>query len=107
MNVSQAAGIVEERHRRIAEEKQRREQAAEVAKARAEAQARTQAILEQQITEEQREIEQEESEPLAPPIIEEPTQQEQVFTTQFTVKGTLTQLRALKKFLEDGGYEYE
>lgn len=107
LNVSQAAGIVEERHRRIAEEKQRREQAAEVAKARAEAQARTQAILEQQRTEEQREIEQEESELLAPPIIEEPTQQEQVFTTQFTVKGTLTQLRALKKFLEDGGYEYE
>lgn len=107
LNVSQAAGIVEERHRRIAEEKQRREQAAEVARARAEAQARTESILEQQRAVEQRETEQENLETLTPPTVEEPIQQEQIFTTQFTVKGTLTQLRALKKFLEDGGYEYE
>ncbi len=106
LNVSQAAGIVNDRHRRITEEKQRREQAAEAARVRAEAQARTEAIFAQQETEEQQAAEIEELEPLTPPVIEEP-QQKQVFTTTFTVKGTLAQLKALKTFLEDGGYEYE
>ncbi len=106
LNVSQAAGIVNDRHRRITEEKQRREQAAEAARVRAEAQARTEAIFAQQEAEEQQAAEIEELEPLTPPVIEEP-QQKQVFTTTFTVKGTLAQLKALKTFLEDGGYEYE
>lgn len=43
------------------------------------------------------------SEPLAPPIVEE---SEPVLTTKFTVRGTRAQLKALKEFLDNGGYEY-
>lgn len=33
--------------------------------------------------------------------------QEEILTLKFTVKGTLTKLRELKEFLENGGYDYE
>ena len=33
--------------------------------------------------------------------------QEDVLTLKFTVKGTRTKLKALKEFLENGGYDYE
>lgn len=33
--------------------------------------------------------------------------QEEILTLKFTVKGTRTKLKALKQFLEDGGYDYE
>lgn len=41
-------------------------------------------------------------EPIAPPV-----EEEEVFTVNFTVKGTRTQIRALKEFLNNGGYDYE
>lgn len=34
-------------------------------------------------------------------------QQEEILTLKFTVKGTRTKLKALKEFLENGGYDYE
>lgn len=47
----------------------------------------------------------------APTVIEQDpendNEQEQIFTTTFTVKGTLTQLKELKAFLEAGNYDYE
>lgn len=33
--------------------------------------------------------------------------QEEILTLRFTVKGTRTKLKALKEFLENGGYDYE
>lgn len=33
--------------------------------------------------------------------------QEEILEMTFTVRGTLTQLKQIKQFLEDGGYEYE
>lgn len=43
-------------------------------------------------------------ETLTPPKVEEA---EPILTVQFTVKGTRTQLKALKEFLNNGGYDYE
>ena len=40
--------------------------------------------------------------PLEAPIVEEP-----VLTLKFTVRGTKAKLRALKEFLNNGGYDYE
>ena len=39
--------------------------------------------------------------------LEAPTIEEEILTLKFTVKGTRTQLKALKEFLEAGGYDYE
>lgn len=47
-------------------------------------------------------------ETLTPPTaIEPPTEEEKILTLKFTVKGTLPQLKALKEFLNNGGYDYE
>lgn len=43
-------------------------------------------------------------ETLTPPTVEKA---EPIITTQFTVSGTRTQLKALKEFLEKGGYSYK
>ena len=48
------------------------------------------------------------AEALTPPTVVPPTErEEQIFTLSFKVKGTRTQLRALKEFLNNGGYDYE
>lgn len=48
---------------------------------------------------------------IAPPTTGAPDPEaepeEPIYTTKFTVRGTLAQLKALKAFLEDGGYDYE
>ena len=43
-------------------------------------------------------------ETLTPPTVEA---EEKILTVNFKVKGTLTQLKALKEFLNNGGYDYE
>ena len=43
---------------------------------------------------------------LTPPTVE-PIAEEKILTVQFTVKGTKTKLKALKEFLNNGGYDYE
>lgn len=50
-------------------------------------------------------LEQVMNKPLEMPTIEE--KQEDILTLRFTVRGTRTQLKALKEFLENGGYDYE
>lgn len=42
-------------------------------------------------------------------ILEAPTivETDEILTLKFTVRGTRTQLKALKEFLENGGYDYE
>ncbi len=41
-------------------------------------------------------------EPIAPPV-----EEEEILTLKFTVRGSRTKLRALKEFLNNGGYDYE
>ena len=95
LNASQAVNIVEERHRRMAEEKAR-------ADARAEERKREQERVRQ--VEEKTRAAVQAAEPVAHALTSE---KEQVLCVQFKVTGTLAQLKALKKFLIDGGYHYE
>ena len=95
LNASQAVNTVEERHRRMAEEKAR-------ADARAEEQKKEQERV-RQVEEKTRTAVQ-----AAEPVAHAPaSEKEQVLCVQFKVTGTLAQLKALKKFLIDGGYHYE
>lgn len=96
LNVSDAITGVKARAKAVQEEQARQE--AEVEKRAAEAQ-RVEAIKA--------------AIPEAPAAVEAPTEQtaapapEQKFCIRFTVKGTKEQLIALKKFLNEGEYEYE
>lgn len=42
-----------------------------------------------------------------PPVAPDNASAEKTYSTTFTVRGTIEALKALKTFLEDGGYEYE
>lgn len=96
LNVSDAITGVKARAKAVQEEQTRQE--AEAEKRAAEAQ-RVEAIKA--------------AIPEAPAAVEAPTEQtaapapEQKFCIRFTVKGTKEQLIALKKFLNEGEYEYE
>lgn len=90
LNVSNAITTVTNRYKAIEaakaaeEERKAREQAA------AEAAAKVEAVAPPTV------------EPIAPPVEEEKT-----YTLKFTVRGTMPQLKALKEFLNNGGYDYE
>lgn len=88
LNVSYAITTVANRYKAIEEQKAREEER----KARAEAEQKAVEKVEQVV------------ESLTPPTVEE---QEPIITAKFTVKGTRTQLKALKEFLNNGGYDYE
>lgn len=83
------------------------------AKAVQEEQARQEAEAERKAAEAQRVEAIKAAIPEAPAAVEAPTEQtaapapEQKFCIRFTVKGTKEQLIALKKFLNEGEYEYE
>lgn len=87
LNVSAAITIVSNRYKAIEEAKARE----------AEQQAKEQAT--QKAAEKVAEV-------LTPPTVE-PIAEEQILTVTFTVKGTKTKLKALKEFLNNGGYDYE
>lgn len=96
LNISQAVTTVSDRHQRMEDERQRREQAAAVRTARAEAKAKVEEIVAEEAH-------------VAPPVAvpaDEPAE-ERVYSTAFRVTGTMDQLRALKTFLTEGGYSYE
>ena len=90
LNVSNAITTVANRYKAIEaakaaeEERKAREQAA------AEAAAKVEAVAPPTV------------EPIAPPVEEEKT-----YTLKFIVRGTMPQLKALKEFLNNGGYDYE
>lgn len=44
---------------------------------------------------------------LSPPTVEAVPEQETILTVNFKVRGTKAQLKALKEFLNNGGYDYE
>ena len=101
LNVSQAITAVNNRFKAIEEEKKR--------KAEADKDKNKVVHIEMnqnhKITQKSyKELEQLFDKPLQAPIEEK---QEDILTLKFTVKGTRTKLKALKEFLENGGYDYE
>lgn len=94
LNVSNAITTVANRYKAIEEAKAREEERKAREQAEAEAAAKVESVVEA----------------VAPPTVEPiapPVEEEQILTVQFTVKGTRTQLRALKEFLNKEGYDYE
>ena len=95
LNVSRAIQGVANRHKLLEEEKKKQEE-------------KVVTIVSNEnheITKESHEqLEQVFNKPLERP---EEQKQETILTLKFTVRGTRTKLKELKKFLEDGGYDYE
>lgn len=99
LNISRAIQDVANRHKLLEEEKRKQEELKSKQLEEVQRQAEI-SIKEQEIAT---------KEALNNFVIEAPKveEQEEVLTLKFTVKGTRTKLKELKKFLEDGGYDYE
>ena len=98
LDVSDAVLTVQERHKAIAEQEKRNAKASVVAEKQAETVEKVEKAVRESATEE-----------ISAPEVEEapPEGNEPVYEATFRVTGTLAQLKALKKFLNDGGYQYE
>lgn len=94
LNVSAAITTVTNRYKAIEEAKAREEERKAREQAEAEAAAKVESVVEA--------VAPPTVEPIAPPVEEEKT-----YTTKFIVRGTMPQLKALKEFLNNGGYDYE
>lgn len=97
LNITQAMRTVAHRNALIAQEKEQAEQTAKRQVQEAEAAKKVEQIVAEQAVDK----------PLEAPIENKPAEPEKMYTTTFTVTGTLAQLKNLKRFLEDGGYTYE
>ena len=87
LNVSAAITMVSNRYKAIEAAKAREEERKEAEQAKQEAAAKVEAV----------------SEKLAPPVVKQP----EILSVHFTVRGTRAQLKALKDFLNKGGYNYK
>lgn len=87
LNVSAAITTVSARYKAIAEAKARAEEQKAKEQAAQEAAAKVEAVIDA---------------PIAAPV-----EEEKILTLRFTVKATLPKLKALKEFLNNGGYDYE
>ena len=98
LDVSDAVLTVQERHKAIAEQEKRNAEASVIAEKQAETVEKVEKAVRESVTEE-----------ISAPEVEEapPEGNEPVYEATFRVTGTLAQLKALKKFLKDGGYQYE
>lgn len=98
LDVSDAVLTVQERHKEIAEQEKRNAEASIIAEKQAETVEKVEKAVRESVTEE-----------ISAPEVEEapPEGNEPVYEATFRVTGTLAQLKALKKFLKDGGYQYE
>lgn len=94
LNVSNAITTVTNRYKAIEEAKAKEEERKAREQAEAEAAAKVESVVEA--------VAPPTVEPIAPPVEEEKT-----YTTKFIVRGTMPQLKALKEFLNNGGYDYE
>lgn len=94
LNVSNAITTVANRYKAIEDAKAREEERKAREQAEAEAAAKVESVVEA--------VAPPTVEPIAPPVEEEKT-----YTLKFTVRGTMPQLKALKEFLNNGGYDYE
>lgn len=101
LNVSTSVTTVCSRHAAIEEERHRREEAVAEKVNRD-----TSATIVQNIVREEAVIM---APPTAEPLPPDPEQTEtvKVYSASFKVRGSIEKLKALKKFLVDGGYEYE
>lgn len=94
LNVSNAITTVANRYKAIEEAKAREEERKAREQAEAEAAAKVESVVEA----------------VAPPTVEPiapPVEKEKTYKLNFTVRGTMPQLKALKEFLNNGGYDYE
>lgn len=98
LDVSDAVLTVQERHKAIAEQEKRNAEASIIAEKQAETVEKIEKAVRESVAEE-----------ISAPEVEEapPEGNEPVYEATFRVTGTLAQLKALKKFLNDGGYQYE
>lgn len=94
LNVSNAITTVANRYKAIEEAKAREEERKAREQAEAEATAKVESVVEA--------VAPPTVEPIAPPVEEEKT-----YTLKFIVRGTMPKLKALKEFLNNGGYDYE
>ena len=94
LNVSAAITTVTNRYKAIEAAKAREEERKAREQAESEAAAKVESVVEA--------VTPPTVEPIAPPVEEEKT-----YTLKFTVRGTMPQLKALKEFLNNGGYDYE
>lgn len=94
LNVSAAITTVTNRYKAIEAAKAREEERKAREQAEAEAAAKVESVVESVVPPT--------VEPIAPPVEEEKT-----YTLKFTVRGTMPRLKALKEFLNNGGYDYE
>ena len=99
LNVSRAIQEVANRHKLLEEEKRKQEELKNKQLEEAQRQA-DMPIKEQEIVTKNA---------LGNFVIEAPKveEQEEILVLKFTVKGTKTKLKELKKFLDEGGYDYE
>ena len=99
LNVSRAIQEVANRHKLLEEEKRKQEELKNKQLEETQRQANI-SIKEQEIAT---------KEALNNFVIEAPKveEQEEILTLKFTVKGTRSKLKELKKFLDEGGYDYE
>lgn len=94
LNVSAAITTVTNRYKAIEAAKAREEERKAREQAEAESAAKVEEVVEAVVPPT--------IEPIAPPVEEEKT-----YTLKFTVRGTMPRLKALKEFLNNGGYDYE
>lgn len=94
LNVSAAITTVTNRYKAIEATKAREEERKAREQAEAESAAKVEEVVEAVVPPT--------VEPIAPPVEEEKT-----YTLKFTVRGTMPRLKALKEFMNNGGYDYE
>lgn len=91
LNSSKAITYISEKYKTMAEQKAKEEERKAKEQAKAEAVTKVENVVEA----------------LTPPEIAKPKDEEKIYTLKFTVKGTKSQLKVLKEFLNNGGFEYE
>lgn len=110
LNASQAVTAVTNRHAEIERQRKMREEMAAVAEQKKVAENAVQKVVEAtQSAEEPAEKPTEQPQAVMPPVVVERTEDAdppKQYETAFRVIGSIEQLKALKKFLVDGGYTY-
>lgn len=101
-NAAQAILIVQQRHRDIEAEQKRNEEADLVSQLRAKYEVTVEEAVQEYANEAPVEVAMPEEET---PV--QPAEVEEVYEVTFTVRGTLNKIRELKKFMTEGGYDFE
>ncbi len=118
-DLGQAISAVTIRKKAIEEEKKRRAEVEAIRKAQQEAAERAESMAAPAAAPAAEPVAEPVAEPAAapvpeaiqPPVVVETAEQvppvEKIYETTFRVRGTVEMLRALKRFMEEGGYQYE